>query len=573
MREYRSLAQSVGSQMLSPQQVKEASLSHVLSLFSATDMSETERLEMAHMIQRAIIEGYMKGVNLVGLMKRKMASEGVLHIGFHGGPVPHSNTIQVDRDSWRTRPDRFRVHDFFNKLATRLTQNTPLTPGGSAAPRYRNGVETPRQGPLRVRLAQQARAKIAERVMRAVSPQVVGDALDRLQAFQDRIGMPRIQLQASNHLAMNIPRLPEEDALEDTNRAAVFQTREELIRGGMDPVKAMSLPTRPGRGTSDVPVMQQTQAAMGMAAQTGRPQRVVIYGGAAWAGEAQDARDNLASMGIQADIVSSLSGVDYSKYAALFMPGGNAGTEANAIGASELNRLKQAINGGLNYIGNCAGTFLTGSFGYGLGLFRTTIDYPQQNSNVGHPAIKLWDGTTRNLDLEGGPGLNAVQKETGGRILGTWANGEVGIMSTHYGQGYIILDAFHPGMGGGSGDPDGSDDEMWKKLLLAAVQGVDPDGTAPPGPPGTTPPGTTDITNVNNPPTVSGGGGAAGTISSRGIKRTRGQTRTPVAGALPENFAYPEGNPFVAGLQEILSRGGGPLAAMAGSLQTIRGNK
>lgn len=547
--------------MLTHEQVRAAEIGNVLSMFCATGLSESERLEAAYMLQKTIVQGYLQGVNIPQLMQHRAQTEGQLHIGFNDAFIPHRNSITFDRGSWRSKPADARLGDFVNRLGTRLKSrgSDPQPPRRNAAPRYN---DTPRSGPLRNQMPATQVTALAQTIARTLMPSTTSHVFKGLVDFQQSAKIAPQRMMSGSHLATNM-QIPQStiQMMDRQTQATRDLPRQQLLQGLPAMTIAMASP-RTGPGSARMPQMSQQQAQNGLAA-TGRPARMLLFTGSGWTGEINDAAANLEAMGIAYDKVSSLAGVDYSKYGGIFFAGGNAGPEWAAI-QNQAPQLRAAIQGGLNYIGNCAGAFLAGDFGGGLKLTPTTIDYPHQNPNAGSPLITMWDGQKRHLDFEGGPGFDDVLKNTpGAQELASFQNGEAGIVSFNYGQGHVILSAFHVGMSGsGYSDADGDDDAYWRAMLKATVQGTNPDGTVTQGP-GPTPPNTPNI-QVPSAPTVPSSGSSPARSGGSGT-RSQGRTteKTAVAGMLPD---MPELHSFSASLNDILNRTSPMLQGLAGAV-------
>lgn len=563
MRIAREAAKNIGERMLDQHQLRLASIPHILTTFRATGLSESERLEAAYMMQKMIVEGFIRGINVPGLMQARARSEGMLSIGFNDSHIPGPNTIQFDRNSWRSQPDNMRFSEFANKFGTRLSSSQHRTqpPRMNAALRYRS--ELPRTGSLRSPLSTKIIGKIAARVTAAASSPVLQPVFEGLKAFQAQSGVAPPPRVAAPRYALESFKLQASEALQEKHEETQFQTRNELMAQGMDPMKLQMMGPRSG-----VASPRSTQGAGDMLAASGRPQRVVIYSGpGTWGEEVNAAKKNAEALGLQVDVRSSLSGVDYNQYSALIMPGGNSLTEYNGLGGNEANRLKQAINGGLNYMGHCAGAFLAGR----LGIINGMPDYPSSNYYGGGAqvtvdnTIKWGAGGTRDMLFYGGPDLTGFGKE-----LAEHPSGASTIISNDYGQGHLILTAGHPGVTGPD-DKDGSDAQLYQQLIRAIAAGTDPDGSAPPttGPTTPTTTTTTNTTQTMQPPALGGAQGAPGIGGGRtnGRHPSAPSRKTPVAGVLPENFV---GNGFAADLQGIMGRASPMLQGLAGALQGIK---
>ncbi len=578
MRQAREIVQRIGEQMLLPNQARAASISNVLSMFNTSGLSESERLETGFMIQKMIVEGYLRGVDVPGLMRKRHMRDGALHVGFNDSPIPSGNAIVLDRQSWQSKPDSFRTADFMHKLGSRLTSRPSATPPSSRISAVRHAsMARPSTGPMKRSVSSRAMEMVSQQVSRSVNPQVLSHVFQGLQEFQMNMGMAAPQVpQRPQNLATHL-HTQAHSAMEGQHESMSFQTRDEMVaKGAMTPMQMQGMNPRSGIGSPRSITSPKVGEMAAQAQATGRPAKMLIYSGSGtWAAEVSDTKQNLDALGIQYEVKNSLSGVDYNQYAAIFMPGGNAGTEGLGIGNSELGRLSAAVNNGLNYLGNCAGAFLAGrSGGNGLNMVNQNIDYvPDYNSKYGGGAqiatpVKLWDGTTRDLMFYGGPGLDGVQ----GRTLGTFSNGTAGIKSFQQGSGQVILDAFHPGMNA-PGDRDGSDDQLMQQLLKAVMAGTDPDGvTTPNAPPGAPPTGNTNNTTNNvyrQPPQINPSAGAMGSTIGSGVQNA-GFRKTAVSGMLPEGLLYPQGNPFSGGLSDILRSATpmlGQLGSVAGAIQ------
>jgi len=72
----KTLAEHVGSGMISQAQLQNASIGNVLTLFDFRGGSETDRLEMGYLMQRFIIEGYIRGVDVYKFMQDTARADG-----------------------------------------------------------------------------------------------------------------------------------------------------------------------------------------------------------------------------------------------------------------------------------------------------------------------------------------------------------------------------------------------------------------------------------------------------------------------------------------------------------------
>lgn len=545
--------------MLTQQQLRDAALPNVLGLFGVTGMSESERLETGLMLQRMVIEGYLRGINMPGLIRHRERTGGKLHFGFSDSAIPTANTIQFDRNTWRSQPIGSRMTTFLNKVATRITSSAPPPPNMNAAPRYSS--ERPRSGPvLRTPSAIRGMHEVAQKIIKAVSPGTFSAVFKELGAAQRQYGVaPPIAIAAprQNDFADAAIR----NARDGFHDQARFETRQEMMANGMDPMRLQMMPARSGIG-SPRPT-QGSPAANGLAA-TGRPQRALLYAGqGVWGTEVTETKENLEALGIQYDVVSSLSGVDYNKYGAIIWPGGNAGTQNAGVSSAEEARLEQAIQGGLNWLGHCAGAFIAGTYSSGFGMLpgvpgvRETGQITRQET--------LWTGEKRDITFYGGPTDLSVY---GGRSLAKFDDGGSSIQSVNYGQGRMILTAGHPGVETG-GDRDGADDDLHQMLIKAVLAGTDPDGTIPPAP--TNPDGTvtnnTTVTSNIMPTQINPSSGNRGSATTGRKPQVAPFRKTAVAGMLPRGMVN---NTFGADLQNAVAQAGPMLNQLAGALQGLK---
>lgn len=546
--------------MLTQQQLREAALPNVLGLFGVTGMSESERLETGLMLQRMVIEGYLRGVNVPGILRRKEQVLGRLHFGFNDSGIPTRNMIQFDRNQWRSQPIGARMTQFLNKVGTRLSsdRSAPPPPSTNAAPRY--SPEPPRSGPvLRTPSAVRGMHEVAQRIVKAVSPGTFSSVFKGLESVQRNMGVaPPIAIAAPRQNELMAEGI--RNARDGFGEVAQYQTRQEMMTSGVDPMRLSMMPARSGIAS---PKPMGSQGVSDGLAASGRPQRALLYAGqGVWGTEVQETKENLEALGIQYDVVTNLSGVDYAKYGAVIWPGGNAGTQNAGVSATEETRLKQAIQGGLNYLGHCAGAFIVGTYSSGFGMLpgvpgvRGTDQIVRQET--------MWDGTKRDVTFYGGPTDLSVY---GGRSLAKFDDGGSSIQSTNYGQGHMILTAGHPGVET-AGDRDGADDDLHQMLIKAVLGGVDPDGAIPPG---GTPPGTNttnnNITSNVMPTSINPTSGAQG-LKGTGRKPTVAPHRkTAVAGMLPKGMVN---NTFGADLQSAIQQAGPMLGQLAGALQGLK---
>lgn len=122
-----TLSQIVGSGMLSQQQLQSASFNNVYSMINTTGMTESEKREMAFYMQRMILEGYVRGVDLV--REIKSMNGGKINIslaatvcggGADGCGTAETNTFSFRTAWWRNRDDKLKLALFYHEAGHAL---------------------------------------------------------------------------------------------------------------------------------------------------------------------------------------------------------------------------------------------------------------------------------------------------------------------------------------------------------------------------------------------------------------------------------------------------------------------
>lgn len=131
-------------------------------------------------------------------------------------------------------------------------------------------------------------------------------------------------------------------------------------------------------------------------------------------------------------------------YRLLIVPGGNFEQIGNGLTSSATANVRNAVHGGLNYLGICAGAFFAGDSPYnGLNL----------TSGVKFPFYVLEDQGVRKAAIEiaiaGSPALTHYWEDgpqlTGwGDIVARYPDGTPAIVEGNVGDGWVILSGIHP---------------------------------------------------------------------------------------------------------------------------------
>jgi glutamine amidotransferase-like uncharacterized protein len=152
-------------------------------------------------------------------------------------------------------------------------------------------------------------------------------------------------------------------------------------------------------------------------------------------------------------------------------PGGKSSTAAEAMGPELLTKIRNFVIGGGQYVGFCAGMFLTtaeiGTRGIpGLGIVPGRTQLYLANDPPAHfERVQIGD-RIRKVYYAGGPMLHLTEAEAAAshvEILARYSNGDIAAVNVPYGAGRVSVSGFHPESGRLWGvnrlnfDTDGSD--------------------------------------------------------------------------------------------------------------------
>jgi glutamine amidotransferase-like uncharacterized protein len=131
-------------------------------------------------------------------------------------------------------------------------------------------------------------------------------------------------------------------------------------------------------------------------------------------------------------------------YRLLIVPGGNFEEIGNGLASTTAATIRDAVHGGLNYLGICAGAFFAGDSPYnGLNLTEGVrfnfYALEDQNIRKAEVAIAVAGSSTFDHYWEDGP------KFTGWRdVVGKYPDGTPAIVEGTAGEGWAILVGVHP---------------------------------------------------------------------------------------------------------------------------------
>jgi glutamine amidotransferase-like uncharacterized protein len=185
---------------------------------------------------------------------------------------------------------------------------------------------------------------------------------------------------------------------------------------------------------------------------------LVFAGNGTWGSEVTSIETILASHGATYQEVSSaqldaMTLQQLEQFGVLVFPGGEGGTEAGSLSAATHANLRAAVQqGGVSYIGFCAGAFIGeapapapgGDVSYGLGIVNGPVldVYPLENQGVDYQMVELSyaDGTTQDTLWYGGP----VTFSGAGEVVAKYPDGTPAVSQTWSGAGFVILSGTHP---------------------------------------------------------------------------------------------------------------------------------
>jgi glutamine amidotransferase-like uncharacterized protein len=134
-----------------------------------------------------------------------------------------------------------------------------------------------------------------------------------------------------------------------------------------------------------------------------------------------------------------------SRYRLLIVPGGNFVDMGNSLTAGTTANVRNAVKGGLHYLGICAGGFLAGSLPAPYHSFDLSSGvkfgfYSAARSGIRKASVRITMAKGPALDhyWEDGPQLSGW-----GDVVGTFPDGTPAIVEGSVGQGSVILTGIH----------------------------------------------------------------------------------------------------------------------------------
>ena len=149
--------------------------------------------------------------------------------------------------------------------------------------------------------------------------------------------------------------------------------------------------------------------------------------------------------------LNRMAATDLQRYRLLIVPGGNFIEMGNSLNANTTANIRNAVKGGVNYLGICAGAFLAGDFPAAYfpandGTLNLTSGvhfsfYSASGKGIRKTpvAVTMADGRTLEHYWEDGPQLTGW-----GDVIGKYPDGTPAIVEGTFGSGFVILTGVHP---------------------------------------------------------------------------------------------------------------------------------
>ncbi|HEX9160778.1 MAG TPA: BPL-N domain-containing protein [Thermoanaerobaculia bacterium] len=142
--------------------------------------------------------------------------------------------------------------------------------------------------------------------------------------------------------------------------------------------------------------------------------------------------------------LNGMSEAQLMAYRLMIVPGGNFLAIGNSLTPSTTSNIHNAVQGGLNYLGICAGAFLAGHASYNSLNLTSGVRfgfYADENRGIRKAAVVIAGVGTPALEhyWEDGPQLTGW-----GAVVGKYPDGTPAIVEGTSGKGWVILSGVHP---------------------------------------------------------------------------------------------------------------------------------
>jgi Biotin-protein ligase, N terminal len=267
-------------------------------------------------------------------------------------------------------------------------------------------------------------------------------------------------------------------------RGLVFHLRN-LSRSLLVPAALISAIITTGCGSANWSAAQRKNppSVADVATSSYTPKVLLFVGAGTSSGDVAATKTILYDLGLSFATVNSgqLDGMSESsltRYKLFLVPGGDAVTISDNLSRTATANVHNAIvNGGLHYLGICAGAFFAGhSIHNFLSLAGTWFNfYPEYFSGIEKAALEIHgaNGVTLDQYWERGPQLSGW-----GAVVAKYPDGLPAIVESRAGNGWAILSGVHPEApqswrGGMYFTTSAAVDNAYAKtLVLAALNGT-----------------------------------------------------------------------------------------------------
>jgi glutamine amidotransferase-like uncharacterized protein len=153
-------------------------------------------------------------------------------------------------------------------------------------------------------------------------------------------------------------------------------------------------------------------------------------------------REHLPFVTMDSRALNRTSAVQLGKVSLLIVPGGNFEVLGRVLAAQTAQRVREAVHGGMNYLGICAGAFIAGNSpddGFKLTDRRFPF-YADSAKGIRKEAVTLViaDGTSLKTYWEDGPELTGF-----GEALARYPDGTPAVVQAKVGRGWVVLTGVH----------------------------------------------------------------------------------------------------------------------------------
>jgi hypothetical protein len=144
---------------------------------------------------------------------------------------------------------------------------------------------------------------------------------------------------------------------------------------------------------------------------------------------------------------SQLNEMDESqlrKYRLLIIPGGNFIDIGKNLSSGAITAIRSAVQGGLNYLGICAGGFFAGDTGFNSLNLTSGVKfgfYSAEDRGIRKAAVPIAvaGGPTLDQYWEDGPQFNGW-----GAVVAKYPDGTPAVVQGSLGSGWVVLSGVHP---------------------------------------------------------------------------------------------------------------------------------